>query len=86
MKETIVIIAENCPHCGELLKTLPKDKVRILDVTKDLEGARIMRDLNIYRVPLLVIREKTEQGEEHLCTLDEKEGKVKCVKGSEVET
>jgi glutaredoxin len=79
MKETIVIVAEGCPYCEELKKTLPKDKIKVLDVTKSLEAARLMRDLGIYKVPLLVTVDRTEQGTE-VCTLEEKEGKVKCIK------
>lgn len=79
MKEAILIVAEGCHYCEELMKALPKDKVRVLDVTKSLEAARLMRDLGVYKVPLLITVEKTEQGTE-VCALEEKEGKVKCVK------
>jgi glutaredoxin len=79
-KEIILIVAEGCPHCEEVKKTLPdssKGKIKVLDVTKSLEAASLMRDLGVFKVPLLVTVERTEQGTE-VCTLDEKG--VKCVK------
>lgn len=80
MKEMIVIVAEGCHYCEELMKALPKDKIKILDVTKSLEAARLMRDLGIYKVPLLITVERTEQGTQ-VCAMDEKQ-EVKCIKGS----
>lgn len=38
----LLIIAEGCPYCKELIEKIPKDKVKILDVTKDLKAAVIM--------------------------------------------
>jgi hypothetical protein len=55
--------------------------VKVLDVTKDIRAAAILRDLGIYKVPVLVTVERTEQGTE-LCSLDDKDLKVKCVKAS----
>lgn len=81
MKEVLVIVAEGCPYCKELTEKLPKDQVKIIDVTKDVRGAAILRDLGIMKVPLIVTVEKTEQGTQ-LCSLDDKELKVKCVKAS----
>ena len=37
-KEVIVIVAEGCHYCEELKKALPKDKIKILDVTKSTRG------------------------------------------------
>jgi hypothetical protein len=68
-------------NCEEMKKRLPKDKIKILDVTKDIRAAAILRDLGVYKVPVLVTVEKTEQGTE-LCSLDDKSLQVKCVKAS----
>jgi len=76
LKETLVIVAEGCPYCEELKKKLPKDKVKILDVTKSLEAAKILQSLQVYRVPLLVTSEKKGDMIEY-CVLDEEN--VKCV-------
>ena len=80
-KQVIVVVAEGCPHCKELVEKLPKDKVKVLDVTKDIRAAAILRDLGIYKVPVLVTVERTEKGTE-LCSLDDKDLKVKCVRAS----
>jgi hypothetical protein len=50
--------------------------VKVLDVTKDLEGAKILQSLQIYRVPLLVTAERNGDTIKY-CVLDEKD--VKCV-------
>jgi glutaredoxin len=73
----VIITAEGCPSCEELKAKLAnsKLKVEVLDVTKSLKAARIMRDLGVYKVPLLV----TVEGD-RVCTLDEKDMQVKCVK------
>lgn len=76
-RRLIFIVAEGCPTC-ELMKSRLGDKVEVLDVTKSLEAARIVRDLGVYKVPLLV----TVEGE-HICMLDEETMKVKCVKTTE---
>ncbi|MEM4853400.1 MAG: hypothetical protein QXQ60_07520 [Thermofilum sp.] len=76
--ELVLIVAEGCPACKEAVKSLPKDaKVKVLDVTKDLEAARIVRALEIYKVPLLVAVERREDGKAKYCVLDGE--KVKCV-------
>ena len=82
-KEVIVITAEGCPGCRELVQNLEKDNrnFRVLDVTKSLEAARIVRDLGIMKVPAIVTLEKTEHGTE-ICASDGEE-KAKCVKVSE---
>jgi len=80
-KQVILVVAEGCPYCEEMKKRLPKDKVKVLDVTKDIRAAAILRDLGIYKVPVLVTVERTEQGTE-LCSLDDKDLKVRCVKAS----
>jgi glutaredoxin len=80
-KQVILVVAEGCPYCEEMKKRLPKDKVKVLDVTKDIRAAAILRDLGVYKVPVLVTVEKTEQGTE-LCSLDDKSLQVKCVKAS----
>jgi glutaredoxin-related protein len=45
LKETILVAAEGCPGCEELLKRVRKEKidVRVLDVTKSLEAARALQ-------------------------------------------
>jgi len=75
----ILIVAEGCPGCDELAERLKRSKInaKVMDVTKSLEAARIVRDLGIVSVPTIVSVETTEQGTE-LCTLD-KQNKVKCV-------
>ena len=79
MTETIVIVAEGCPGCKELVNRVQKENmnIRVLDVTKNLEAARIVRDLKITSVPTVVTVERTERGTK-LCTLDKDEG-VRCV-------
>lgn len=81
-KEVIAIVAEGCPGCEALLSELRKQnaQVRVLDVTKSLEAAKIVRDLGIDRVPTLVTVERTETGAT-FCTVDEKD--PKCVKSSQ---
>lgn len=80
MKEMIIIVAEGCAGCKELVKRVQKENInaRVLDVTKNLEAARIVRDLKIVSVPTIVTVEKTEQGTE-LCALDKEKG-ARCVK------
>jgi glutaredoxin len=80
-EEVILIVAEGCPHCEEAKKLVKDSKVRVLDVTKDERAAAILRDLEEYRVPLLVTLEKAERGAK-LCAIDEKGMKVKCVDAS----
>jgi glutaredoxin len=84
-KEIILIVAEGCPHCEEVKRTLPdssRGKIEVLDVTKSIRAAAILRDLGIYRVPVLVTVERTEQGTQ-LCGLDDKDMRVRCVRASE---
>jgi len=80
-KKTVLIIAEGCAGCKEAEKDLKKQNadLEILDVTKSLKAARIVRDLGIVKVPTIVTIEKSEFGTE-LCTLDEKNKTVKCTK------
>jgi glutaredoxin len=85
LKEAILVVAEGCPYCEEMKKRLPKDKVKVLDVTKDVRAAAILRDLGVYKVPVLVTVERTEKGTE-LCSLDDKSLQVKCVQASEEAT
>jgi len=84
-RSLILIVAEGCPGCDELAERLKRSKIKakVMDVTKSLEAARIVRDLGIVSVPTIVSVETTEQGTE-ICTLDKK-NKVKCVKASEEE-
>lgn len=80
--ELVLIVAEGCPYCKEAVERLPRDaRVRVLDVTKDLEAAKIVRALEIYRVPLLVAVERREGGRARYCAIDEGE-RVKCVEDS----
>lgn len=81
-KEIIAIVAEGCPGCHELIEKLKQSNqtIKILDVTKSLEAARIVRDLGIDRVPTLISVEKSETGTT-FCTMDKKE--PRCVRGSE---
>jgi len=80
-KEIVAIVAEGCPGCEELLGRLRERNlsVRVLDVTKSLEAAQIVRDLGIDRVPTLVSVERGEAGTKY-CTIDER---AKCVQASE---
>ena len=80
-RKTILIVAEGCPNCSKAKEDLTRRKVdlEILDVTKDLKAAAIVRDLGIVKVPAIVTVEKTEHGKE-ICTLIEET--VKCVKAS----
>jgi len=81
-RELIVIVAEGCESCMGLLEDLRSNnaKVKVMDVTKSLKAARIVRDLGIDRVPTIVTVEETENGKE-ICALDEN-GRVKCVNSS----
>ena len=79
-KETIVIVAEGCAGCKEVLRDLEnrKAKFKVMDVTKSLEAARIVRDLGIVKVPAIVTVERTEEYGTEICALD-LNNKVKCV-------
>lgn len=81
MKEIIVITAEGCAGCEELKKRLEGSNrnIRILDVTKSVEAAQIVKDLQIDRVPTLITVDRTEEGTK-LCMLDREKNAVKCVK------
>ena len=81
MRELILIVAEGCPGCHELAERLKRSKLKtkVMDVTKSLEAARIVRDLGIMRVPTIVTVERTEEGTE-LCTLDKDKKGVICVR------
>jgi len=71
-----VIVAEGCPACEAIKGALSEIKdVEVLDVTKSLEAARILRDLGIFKVPLFVAI-----GEGEVCAFDDEKGEVKCVK------
>jgi len=80
-KEIIAIVAEGCEGCEELLSRMKARniKMRVMDVTKSLEAARIVRDLGIDRVPTLVAVETTETGTTY-CTVDDKGSR--CVEAS----
>ncbi len=75
-REVVIIVAEGCQGCHELVERLQKEnaQVRILDVTKSLEAAQIVKDLGIKAVPTLVTVEKTETGTK-FCMVDEKGSK-----------
>lgn len=82
-KKTVLIVAEGCSGCKEAENDLKNQKadLEVLDVTKSLKAARIVRDLGIVKVPTIVTVEKTEYGTE-ICTLDER-NRVKCVNDSD---
>lgn len=81
--EVILVVAEGCEGCKEVVENLSKDtKIKILDVTKDLEAAKIIRALEIFKVPLLVSKEKLGNGKVRYCTIEE-DGKIKCVEEDE---
>jgi len=84
MEELVVIVAEGCRHCKELVRKLESEKVkfRVVDVTKDLNAAKVVRDLGIFKVPLVLAVRKTENGVE-ACVLDD-QGKIKCVEEAEI--
>lgn len=87
MTETLVIVAEGCPYCKALLEKLPKDeKIKILDVTKSLEAARIMQALQIYKVPLIVVAESDGEKTKY-CVFENESRKIKCAEAQgEVES
>lgn len=72
-RELVLIVAEGCSYCEQVEALSKDDRIRILDATKDLEGTKILRDLEIFRVPLLVALEKTRQGVQ-ACAVEDKEG------------
>ena len=80
MEELVVVVAEGCPHCKELIDRLEKSNVRfrVVDATKDVNALKVMRDLGVYKVPLLLAVRKVQDGVE-ACLLDEN-GKAKCVR------
>jgi len=81
--EVILVVAEGCDGCKDAIENLPKDeKIKILDVTKDLEAAKIVRALEIFRVPLLVSKEKLGNGKVRYCTIEE-DGTIRCVEEDE---
>lgn len=84
-RKRVLIVAEGCPHCASLKKKLENlgEKFEILDVTKSLEAAKIVRDLGVLAVPLYVEIRKDGSGETY-CLLDQ--GRVvTCVKASSEE-
>jgi len=76
-RRLVVIVAEGCPACEALKRRLAesKAKIELLDVTKSPEAARIMRDLGMFKVPLLVLLEG-----DRACAFDDEKKEVKCVK------
>lgn len=68
VKRYILIVAEGCGGCSEAKKQMEgDDRVQVLDVTKSLYAADIVRQLGIYKVPLLV---EVDEKEDKVCSLD----------------
>jgi len=78
-KRYILIVAEGCGGCEEARKQVEGDnRIEVLDVTKSLYAADIIRQLGIYKVPLIVeVDEKTDK----VCALDDASKPV-CAKAS----
>ena len=77
-KRYILIVSEGCGGCEEAKQQLAADaRVEVLDVTKSLYAADIVRQSGLFKVPLLV--EVDEKGD-RVCVLNEP--KAVCVKES----
>lgn len=78
-KRYILIIAEGCGGCQEAKRQLQSDsRVEVLDVTKSLYAADIVRQTGVFKVPLLV---EVDEKKDTVCIL-ENDSKVACVKES----
>jgi hypothetical protein len=78
-KEYVLLVAEGCKGCEEaklVVKEYPD--VKVIDVTKSLYGADIIRQTGIYQVPLLV---EIDKANDEVCILKAQE-RVACVKES----
>jgi hypothetical protein len=77
-KRYILIVSEGCGGCEEAKKQLESDaRVEILDVTKSLYAADIIRQAGLFKVPLLV---EVDDKEDKVCVLNEP--KPVCIKES----
>jgi len=77
-KRYILIVAEGCGGCEQAKEQLKGDaRVEVLDVTKSLYAADIIRQSGLFKVPLLV--EVDESGDK-VCVLNEP--KPVCIKES----
>jgi len=78
----VVIVAEGCPHCDfavEYVKSMFKGKkVEVRDVTVDDEAAKIMMELNEFRIPI-VVRVEKKNGKTRICLLDDEMKVEKCI-------
>ena len=73
-KEVILIVAEGCPGCEEAKRIFGKD-VRVIDIAKSDEAAKIALKLEIKAVPTVVIYDP-EAGK--VCLVDKKLLPTKC--------
>lgn len=78
-KRYILIVSEGCGGCEEAKSQLAQQgaKVEVLDVTKSLYAADIIRQSGLFKVPLLV---EVDEKEDKVCVLDE--AKPVCIKES----
>jgi len=77
-KRYILIVAEGCGGCETAKEQLKGDaRVEVLDVTKSLYAADIIRQSGLFKVPLLV---EVDEKEDKVCVLDE--AKPVCIKES----
>lgn len=71
-RELVLIVAEGCEGCEAAKRSVGKG-VRVLDVTRSDEAARIVRSLRLNRVPVLV---ELNRADGRVCLLEE--GRLRC--------
>jgi len=78
-KRYILIVSEGCGGCEQAKTQLEEQgaRVEVLDVTKSLYAADIVRQSGLFKVPLLV---EVDEKEDRVCILDE--AKPICIKES----
>ena len=77
-KRYLLIVAEGCGGCEQAKKVVADYNVPVIDVTKSLYGADIMRQSGIFKVPLLI---EIDDSKDQACIM-EKGLKVACIKES----
>jgi len=78
-KRYILIVSEGCGGCDEARRQLEEQNAtyEVLDVTKSLYAADIVRQSGLFKVPLLV---EVDEKADKVCVLDE--AKPVCIKES----
>ena len=73
-KEIILVVNEGCPGCEEAKRMLGKD-VRVMDIAKSEEAAKIALELGIMAVPSIVMYDRDEG---KMCLVDKKLLPTRC--------